>query len=717
MDKQRIKKVAKWGGIGLAGLVLITAGTVATIFFSAGSRFEGRLEGLVPQRAVLLLRFNQLGAQLSEGEDTLQSELQGFLGQPAMSRVGASPIYREAMDMQPQQIWEYKLDPMLNQLRASLASMPMSMSLEEDVLAEQTMVAMLPNDSGDGLDTLLITRISSDLAGAWEFSGFATGDHGNSTITFQGDLMEIAIRNEGEAEPSRVYLALFDDVLLASASMSAVNDALGLRAALMGAESYLTLELFEQAESELAKTTDGKIDAFSNLDALRAYQGVHKDDLDLPKKDQRAPIDRYFSLPPSVIQLSPMLLPTIDDVLSYTIDTRAFGMAAWNFDLSNEGELNIHQHLIVNPDRLKDEDLKHLKEAWSQGSQAWNFLNFLPEETWFIGSAHQELDRLAADIQPVKNAAGEDEASAVYSMLKAIAKRGNSRVDSVGVALLPTNSTYWANPGNPRERELVAQGIVSKASFPPFVFFMHWPSATNDDVLGLMREQLAIQGIASFVPVERNLNGNRVVLFDPVPGQNPPAWVTKQLACGVIDDYMVICLSKNLRGMADMFDKSASLRKQSGNSFDQAADEGYAMMYLRPSGFEQFSRIVAWSDSTLDPDHPERAASLGKAISLGEAIAESKFNTDFPFEMYSQDFRKSIAAKYGVNEQAMGRADQRVTAEYNAKIEEWKAKREPYAAEVTANIRMATAIKDFLAVTQADTEVMHTHFVIRLADQ
>lgn len=712
MDSQRVKKIAKWGGLGVALVILVVAGTAATIFFTAGSRFEGRLESLVPQNAVVMLRFNQLGSQL----ESLQGNTQALLGHKAMEKVAVSKAYQDQFEpggyIAPNQIWEYNVDPVLVSLRNNLANMPISLSLEDDLLGEQTLVALVPDDLNEELVPLLITRVSSDMAGSWQFSGFAEGDHGATNISSDGDLMEIASTNES-GESSSVYLSLFNDVLIASASRSAVNSSLGLREALMDAQSYLSHPLYQSAEDKLAETSKGQISAIANLDALRQYQGIDEDDLNLPEEEQRAPIDNYFSIPSSVLQLSPMLLPTINDVLHHAIDTRAFGMAAWNFDISQEGRLEIHQHLIVNPDSLGSKELEHLKKSWSQGAMEWDFLKFLPKETWFIGNVHQALDTVGADVKPVVNDEGEEEASAVYSILKAIEKQGEGKVDSVGCALLPTNQRYWANPANPADRALIAQGIISQASFPPFVFFMHWPDATVEDVHALMQEQLAIQGVQKIRATIRPLNQSRVVRFEPQPNQDPPAWVVAQMACGVIGDYMVITLSKNLTAMIDMLDASNSLADQGPALFGQTAASGYAMVYLRPQGFEQFSRIVRYEDHVVDPDHPERISKSGKAIDLAQAISETKFKEDFPFDMDSRDFRKQIADSFGVTEPP---ADPRVTRKFFEGIAEWTAKREPYAMEVRSNIRMFTAIKHFLAATRADTESMHTHFIIELDD-
>lgn len=682
MSRERLVKIGKWTGIGLGAVVLILCGWLAFAWFGAGGRFEGELEDLVPLEAVVVVRMDQPSKVLKQLDEAIGALA---VNRPAFREVEASPLWRSLFDPAPKTAAQLQSEirTSLVQAEQAVASIPvLGLDLHADFLADEAVFALMPKAGSAERPWLALTRISKSVDFGLGFSGFATGDRGNASISELGGVLTIT-----QAGKPPVHVASNGDVLVASSERSLVSKAMpGASGRRGGFSGHPRLG---DARRELDGAGKGTLlRVFVNLGAVRAELGADPRD-----PEGRSKIDTYFSVSPEVARLSPEIMPSVSALMKRALDTRLYDMAAWNVDLRGRDGVTVDQFLLGDSGLL-DTTYSYLKPTLTAQTAPMEFLKLLPEDTWAVVSDRLPFGSLQEAIKPGTNPDGSPKKDAVAAFLANLGE--NPPVDSVGVALLGRR----LSPDPVRDAERKPPPAVSPVTLPGFALFLHWPGVTTPDAEAMMRQQLTAMGATNLFPTTRFLaSGETYVAFEMRDDQELLRWLL-DFACFAVADHMVFVYSPMHAAVGQII----------------GAAKGAVPSLMTAGGTPWGSGMVGQDHSALVYVSPQGLGEYSDVSGLPFRLAEQKHNPNTPFGKELRDLRKEIAEEMT---RARGRPvdwlHSDVEQEMLKRQREWVAMAKPYEAEVRGNIRaFAGAMKDFTAHTVTRGAVMHTRFVVRL---
>lgn len=681
MSRSRVIKIAKWTGIGLGSLLVILGGWLAFAWFSAGSKFEGTLEDLVPKSAIAMVRIDQPAKTLTDLDAAIERLA---VKRSSFRTLESSPLWKSLFDGNPRSSEQLLLELRngLKQAEASVAQIPvLGLELKADFLASEAVVAMLPKRGNGDRPWLALTRVSKSVDFGMGFSGWATGTQGTTTISELNGILSIS-----QPKQPAVHVGLVGDVLVASSDRSVVS---GATSGTARGGSFTALDGYSKSHAELQRL-GGKssIKAYASLDAIREEQG--KDPKD---PEGRSPIDTYFAISPEFARLSPEIMPSISTVLKRTVDTRVFDMAAWAVRFEGEDSVAIDQVLSGDDTKL-DGEYAHLKPTWTFPAAGMDFLSVLPSDTWAVATNRLPFSPLREAIKPGLNPDGTPKKDAVVTFLEMLGK--NPPVDSVGIALLSRR----LSPDPVRHADRKPPRAVSPVALPGFAMFMHWPGVTTADAESLMRRQLQAMGASNLYAITKSLpTGEKFVAFEMAQDQELLRWMM-DFACFAVNDHLLFVYSPRHVAVGEIIAASKEKSKALSGGKDLPWTSGAltadhsALVFVSPVGLDEYST----------------------AVRLPPTLAEQRYTANTPYGKELSALRKEIAEKMT---RERGRTidwlHDDVEQEMLRMQREWVAMAKPYEAEIAGNLSaMGGAVRDFTAHTITTGAQMHTRFIVRL---
>lgn len=667
--------------IGVLAIVLLPIIGVLSwaglLYSSTGDTYAGELDAMIPAESVLVADLGPVGQKL----DRVQSRIEElFARRQSWLRLESSPLWAsmtEDKNGQPfsmQDLLYKKLQPGLSLVRQQLSSLPISVTLEEDLAGKDVRAALVNMDGK--LQSLLLTRITEPIQFGWNFTSFATGTYDKTVVGTDGDFL--TVKNPS----TEVWVGLFDDVLVVATSDVLAKQVQALHGGkgntLRDLDSYQRAMLRSQA---LASSYDMR--AWANLDAVRTMQGPDPED-----PQRRSKIDQYFAISNQVRALSPEIMPSVDAVLSHAIDTRAFTSVLWHMSLGEGDRMHVDQVLVSDEARVAANH-SQLLPSWRMLPASMPMLRYLPEQTWMVLSNRLPLGVVRDAVKPPLDNEGKPKPSAVYSFLKSLGE--GSEVDEIGMALLGKQFAI-----DPRQHSgLVPPGLVTNVPFPPFALFLHWPGVTHERATALMAENLRDLGAQNLIMREVNDSYGQYVVFDNPNNVNLIQWLTQFSCAAVGGEYLVFSYSLNHQGLQQILSLSkapktakaeGSLFAQKGAPFSSLPAEQSALVYFDPAGMQDFNQMCE----------------------LSQVLADAKYPINFPNGKSLVELREELS-------RAMGPNNAGIDAEMNRIKDSWVAMRAPYQNQLERSFHALGALESFVAQTQTATTHMHTRFQFTLA--
>ncbi len=693
------KKILFWSGISLGGLLLATGLWLLILYIQAGSTYEKKLESLLPKETLMLVKLDKLQVRhnslLQRVEEVVQeiSSTQKF-EQSSWWHNLITPEKSQALVPTLEETYKQKVRNQLQRAELQISSMPGSPDLYEDLIGQELQLAVLSEPQKHNLYPLLLARVSKKVRFAWNFRSFATGKHGNLSITKTPQALKIEFfsKQNSSDQNNLLFLTLFDDVLALTTSKQGIEEVQKLYEQENSKHSLAEHRPYQETSkhiSKLQKKNNAWIQAFANLDALRDYQQRHKQS----EAETNKVFDAYFSIPPEILQTSPEILPTVDTLLKKSFDSEVFSTAGWSFDLSQDRQILVDQILVVEDQRLQKR--QYLKHTWQLEQTTMNFLNLLPHDTWALVTHRQPLKKLAEIFPPLTDskppaATASDQKqepapNAIQGFLDSLGEEADA--NSLGMAFLDMR---FAPPASIRPPK-----IISDIAWPPFLLFFHWPGVSMKDAEKLVQEQLQelkAQRLSSRVLTTPQ--GDPYVSF--VGGEDDPKLnFLNQFAIFPIEDYLIISYSRNHTAVSEVHRLAqkklhSSLAEKRGSPFSYLEDKLHsALVYLEPEGFQNFTR-------TMD---------------LVKVLGDARYNSARPYGKEARDWRIELA-----QDMKLAPEDWKVGQAYLKLKERWLAEKQNYLQELQKDLHSLETLNDFIALTRSSTRFMHTHYQIRLKE-
>ncbi len=694
-----LKRILKWGGLGVGALFAGVLAFAGTRYIAAGAEYDGRLEDLAPAEVSSVIRIDDVSKRQKEIAAFIDEAL---LDKPDFAKLERSELWQsrvqKSLGTDLRQFKEKQLDSGLKKAEAQLRDAA-GVALFKDVLSGELLLCT-DNEAGQS-KFVALSRVSRKVRFYWQFSGFAPNFAPNGAndpqLSLDGGVMRVKLppsKDQPEGAPqskaAELFVVLLDDVLVIGDSARLVNatikahsgDAKGLSSNPRYKDTLALLDKEEEKRHSLKLWMD--------LDRLRTQLKP------VDKNGQMvSPVDAYNALPASVIKLNYDVLGPINRIIEKDLDTRPFCAAYYGVDLSDSAAILFDQYLLADEGRLAETQYSHLRKTWALAPATPGQMLLFPRDLVSQVSYRQSLETINNEV--LDDQARQSFIGDFTRVLQTI----NAEEVVMGIA--------------PRAYQPDVTEI-SGVPLPAFVFAFRCRNA-NDDAAGKLLNGFLDNMLGrkpqnpgdpprkvTRVVRPEVLDGHNIYGFDYVGedaaerGSNATR-LTLQTVAGVVGEWLLITNS----------------RKLLSGSFAAQGKEGTG---LYQAGQALWRDLPSAANATVFMDFRQLAAFLDDPRLL-KTIRDAKYNVNQIDGRDPGALRREICEIFGLDPNNVANlSDKRVAEEYERRKQAWietcRVDGDKYVNDIRNDLNGLTFFQDAAMFTTFEKNALHTRGVIRI---
>jgi hypothetical protein len=682
--KNNWKRVAIWGGLGLACLIVAVLAFIGARWISSGSEFRHELITLVPAEVSMLVRVDSVPARADE----FRNWLDHLASLPETRQFEATSLYANKLgELTGGSLREFNEDVVQDGMtQAERQAEQFGARLFRDVLGGEL---LLCTDVGDAAEYMALSRVTRKVRFRWSFldlaSSFFPSGPDMPRITYSGGVLTITPR-EHDAVPT--YITLLDDVLVVTNSRNLLSHTVQLhnspRGGLANQESYIRAMERAQVLDPVATTAT----IWLNLDRMRERLPAEF----TPDGREVSPVDTYSSLPMEVVRLFPDVFVPLNRIVERNLDTRPFESAVYAINLTDPGSAAFDQILVASPERIGRPEYDYLRDTWQVPPAAATQLDLLPHDTMFQATFRQPVDLLYAEVldDTTRSSVIGDFMVAVQS--QDVRAHLSNPIHELGLAILPERFSPEA------KIPLMGQDFP----LPGFVMLFRSPGADSQAAGALLQQYLYVQrgGLVegeapptgAVTVIRAPFGGHEVyALHDPRPADNFLIDLNRTIRTGVFGEWLL--LTNSQRFIEHAVEGDRNLQQAAGNIWRQVPSRGSATLYVNMQQIKEFAAA------------PE----------LRRVLRNSRFNTGLVEGRDPGAVRREIAAEVGTDDLL----DPEVARRFNQRREEWLRYCAVEGDKFEINFARNVSGLGFFGTTALSTEFhedyLHVRGILRLA--
>jgi hypothetical protein len=681
--KNNWKRIAKWGGLGLACVIVAILAFIGARWISSGSEYDGKLIDLAPAEVSMAVHIDSVPMRVNE----LRSWLGDFANRPDVGQLEATNLFQDMLgDLTGGSIRNFNEQTIGEGIKDAETQVDeFGFRLFRDILGGEL---VLCTDVGDESEFIALSRVSRDVRFRWSFldiaSMFFPSGPNAPDLNYSGGVLHVT----PPGPDARTYsITILDDVLVVSNSRRMLNNSVQLHLTgnrgLSRNESYVrAAEKSSEAGSSMATAA-----IWLDLDRMRARLPAEEDQDGI----EISPVDALTSLPIDVVSIQPDIFVPVNRIMQQNLDTRPFESAWYNVDLSFEGAATFHQFLMVAPDRIAADHYKYLRDTWSVPPAEGTHLELLPHDTMFQMTYRQPVDVLFNDVFSDRERDGlvGDFFTAVQS--GAVKQRVPEPIQEFGFATFPRRYAPTAS--------FPVHGV--DFPLPAFALLFRAPDAQADIARALLQEYLYAQrgghtegaeppqGRVSVVPHE--VQGRTIYgLHDPSQNDDFMVRLNRSIRAGLVGEWLILTNSEEV--LRHALAPSRSLASVAASVWRQVPTSGSASMHLN---MEQFVEYAA-SDE------------------LAQVMRRVRYPTTLIEGRDRAEVRREIAAEVGTD----NLDHPEVTRRYNERRAAWElyaaTEGDRFVANFERNLRGLQLLGTTGLITNFHEDHLHVQGMLRL---
>jgi hypothetical protein len=682
--KRNWKKVATWGGLGLACLIVAVLAFVGARWMSSGSEFSHELVQLVPAEVSMLVRVDSVPARTDE----FRNWLDHVANLPDTRMFEATGLYADTLGkLAGESLRDFSQEVVDDSLtQAERQAEQFGARLFRDVLGGEL---LLYTDVGDDAEFAALSRVSRSVRFRWSFldlaSPFLPSRPDIPRITYSGGVLTITPRGPDTVS---TYITILDDVLVVTNSRNLLARTVQLHGAPRG--GLIAQESYQRAMERAADLdpVQTSFTAWLNLDRMRE----RLPDEVTPDGERVSPVDSYGSLPMEVVRLFPDVFVPLNRIVSRNLDTRPFESAVYALNLTDPGSAGFEQILVASPQRIASAEYAYMRKTWSVPHARSTQLEILPTDTMFQATFRQPVDVLFDEVldDATRTSVIGDFMVAVQS--PDVRQHLEDTIQEIGLAVLPERFAPGA------EVPLMGQDFP----LPGFVMLFRSPGADPQAAGALLQQYLYVQRgglIEGEAPptgavevIRAPFSGHEVyALYDPRPADNFLIDLNRTIRASVIGDWLLLTNSQRFIEHAVRGD--ASLSQAAGNIWRQVPSRGSATLHVN------MRQVVEFAGS------PQ----------LRRVLRDSRYNTGLIEGRDPGAVRREIAAEVGTDDLL----DPEVARRFNERRDAWlqycRIEGDRFEAEFARNVGGLGLLGTTALSTEFHDDYLHVRGILRLA--